>query len=412
MARVTMVVAVVASLTIVAPAARAAVGCQVPKHAHVRATSRHVVAYTVASGGGTRTLHACLDSDGRRMKVERLSAGDESGTRLGPVAAAGSKLAYAVVGFAPNSGYASVLVLDLRERGGPRRVWSIDSQPSPPTVGRLVLARDGALALTYRWFWRNSFGDYVGPTHEVRAVDAVDDLGPRALDTGTGNRVRLGSLERHGRVITWLNAGERRSARLRSAGRCEIPEEARVRGHTSRVVVYSVGDDSAELRLYGCLARTGATRLMHRASETGKSERSGKVRIVGAFVAWSDNVEEADWSQTRYVRSFDLDRDRLVHEERVGGRPASRCLDETGAPALVLSDTSDVAWTTRSWDGEGCGGPTTEHRLVTAVDPCGRRVLEDDPAIDLRSLRLTRRTLTWTVAGSERSAQLRSAADC
>src|SRR4051794_23132983 len=114
MARVTLVFAVVASLTIAAPpAARAAGGCHVPEHAHVKVRARHVVAYTIRERS-ERDLYACLDSVGRRVKISRADQGGDSSYRVSAIAASGTKLAYGLVTYYPGGGDLGVRLVDMR----------------------------------------------------------------------------------------------------------------------------------------------------------------------------------------------------------------------------------------------------------------------------------------------------------
>src|SRR4051794_28556634 len=77
MARVTLALAVVASLTIAAPsAARAATGCRVPGGAQVNARNAHAVVYTVElpehGAGRSRSFMGCVEAVGGPFEIEHL----------------------------------------------------------------------------------------------------------------------------------------------------------------------------------------------------------------------------------------------------------------------------------------------------------------------------------------------------
>lgn len=402
MARVTLALAVVASLAIAAPGARAAGGCQVARHAHVKATARHVVAYTVRRSEGRRDLYACLDGRGRRVKVEALPAD----ARLGPVVAAGSKLAYAVIedlGY-PHyfpAGYASVRLLDLRHGDVARTLRSIQSDSRPPKIGRLVLAPDGALAYTTRWYYVDHFGDDFEPRQEVREVEAFDDLGYWPVAGGRG--LALGSLERHGRVFTWTDAGERHSKRFRELGKCSLPRKAHVRAYARGVTVYvlapsdgSVGGDA-----HACIATIGEDQVLHR---YGANEDPTVFRIAGHFVAWDGTEWGAEGHGEDHVRGYDLDR----HAQTLDAPVAPSHEECYEVRDLVASREGDVAWTT---DGPPCG-PGSESNRVTAWDACGRIELDDDPRVELYTLRRVGGGVVWDVGEESRDFEFRSAADC
>jgi hypothetical protein len=393
MARVTLALAIVASLAIATPAARAAGGCHVPKQADVEATSRHVVAYTIARDDGARVLYACLDSRRERVGLKALS----DGLRLGPVVAAGSKLAYVVVEDKPGGGNARVRLIDLRHGAGPLTVGWLDSYGGPATIKRLVLAPDGALAYTTRSFWTESGYDYTGPRHEVRTVRAVDQIGHWQMAEGGG--IDLRSLERRGRVVGWTDAGVRRSKRFRDLGKCRLPERARFRSYARGVTVYELaapGEFWGDV--HACIATSGEDQLIRRNDST---EYSFNYRIRDHFVAWA--VADSSSDDFR-VNAYDLDAHALVRDAAVEGASGQGCSSPYVIPDLAVSDQGDVAWTAQI---EGTCG-----RLVTAWDACGRMVLDDDPRVELYSLRIAGRRVLWEVGEEERSAELRSRSEC
>ncbi|HKP92076.1 MAG TPA: hypothetical protein VJT75_19055 [Thermoleophilaceae bacterium] len=398
----TLAFAVVISLATVAPAARAASGCHVPKHARVRASSRHIVAYTMASGGGARDLYACLDTDGRRVKAQTLEP-EEWVTRA---VAAGSKLAYAVIEQLPENhryprGYARVRLLDLRRRGDPETVGVLHSDVRLPVIRRIVLAPDGALAYSARWYWTDRFMDYVSPAHEVREVEAVDDLGYWQMAGGTDARIDLRSLERRGRRVAWTESGVRRSKRFRDLGRCTVPDGAWVRGHAEGVTVWELERTPGQYEGHACIADVGEDQLIRQAHPIGDG---GFYRIGGRFVAWTGD--------DNHVGVYDLDGHRLLHDA-LGEAPRSEdCYTPPAIRDLAVSHEGDVAWTMEAAEPDDpCGDEPARH-VVTAVDACGRIELDDDPSVGLWSLRIAGRRVIWDSGTEERSAELRSAGDC
>jgi hypothetical protein len=405
MARVTVALAVVISLTAAAPAARAAGGCEVPSGAHVKVRARHVVAYTVGDRA-TRDLYACLDSVGRAVKVTSVHQSDESGYRVGAIAASGTKLAYGLVTYYPDGGYLWVRLVDMRHPAKQQAVGYFDSPRDPPRIPRLVLARDGAVA--YTAWWIAYYNESTGEAQARGVVESRDPLGPDELDPGPG--VDLGSLERHGRIVSWLNSGERRSATLHSVGRCRIPPEAWVRGHTSKLVLYSVGDPGPPVDYYTCIEQTGTTRLIDRTINRGGTERALRFRLSGLFVGWVHSFLGADGAQSLHVRVFDARRGHLAKEAFAGGNPPGRC-DSAQVPALALTPGGEVVWISRRFEAPSCDSPATERRLLMAWDGCGRRALDDDPTL-YGPLTLAGMTVSWSARGRRRSAELRSESDC
>jgi hypothetical protein len=410
MARVTLVLAVVASLTIAAPpAARAAGGCAVPKRARVKATSRHIVAYTVARAGGTRDLYACLDARGTRAKIQAL--GPEEW--ISQAVAAGSKLAYAVIEQFPENhyyprGYARVRLLDLRRDADPETVGLLSSDVRLPLIGRIVLAPDGALAYSARWYWTDRFMDYISPAHEVREVEAVDDLDGWQMAGGTGARIDLRSLERRGRRVAWTESGVRRSKRFRDLGKCTLPEDRWVRGYKRGVTVWESesAPGSDEYEAHACIADVGEDQLIRPDHPLGDS---GWYKIGGHFVAF-DSHETVAGRDEHHVGVYDLDGHRLLHDAMVEGDVPTEegCSTEAEVRDFAVSRAGDVAWTTEISDCH----PGPGRHLVTAVDACGRIELDDDPSVGLWSLRIARRWVSWDRGAEERSAELRSAANC
>ncbi|MFL5781521.1 MAG: hypothetical protein ACJ760_09425 [Thermoleophilaceae bacterium] len=400
MARVTLALAVVASLTTAAPAARAAGGCEVPSGAHVKATAKHAVAYRVGS-----RVFACLHGTGDRVLLERLGEHGGRVTRVGPIVLAGPHVVYAKRRTSSSSdfwGYVEVVHIDLRNPGG-RDADTPWGDPGPPSayVLQIVLAPDGAYAYTAQGFQPDEAGEKY---YEERLVIAHDGAGRRALDYwGNGGSeddsgaIDLGSLVRRHRVVSWMHAGESRSAHLRDVGSCRVPPDARVERFAAGTVVY---------KRYGgtlaCIGRVGKAQVINEdVISDGRYESSDTYRIGGRFVGWTELVERDGHADERYVRLYDLGRRHLVREALV---TSNDCRADVGVPDIAVARTGAFAWTTAVYDSEHVC------TLVTAWDACGRSVL--DEGVDTNSLRIAGAQVRWTASGAERSAPLRSSADC
>jgi hypothetical protein len=394
MARVTAVLVVVASLTAAVPAARAAGGCEVPKHAHVKATSRHAVAYRAHS-----RVFACSDRDGDTVLLERVGKRpNDTVTHVGPIVLAGSHVAYAKRNNDGYSGYVQVIHVDLRHPGR-REKLGARGGVGPPTVGRIVLAPDGALAYTMRWV----VPEYPG-THEYRAVVVVDELGFQAI-TAHG-LVDMKSLVRRHRVVSWTEDGKRRSTRFRELGKCTLPDGARFMAYRAGVVAYKLDDG----QVYACIGRTGQRQLIEFDEREGRFEYSELFRIGGHFVGWTKFVAQEGAPDRTFVRLFDLDRRRVVREIPVESK---ECPGDVTVSDLAVARNGDLAWIALTLDPtDYCSG---DPRLpsVNVWDACGESVLDDDDrAVWWDSLRIAGRQVRWTVSGEERSAELRSVSDC
>lgn len=399
MARVTLAVAVVASLTIAAPAARAAGGCEVPSGAHVLKRSDHAVVYRT----GNR-VDGCLDRVGEPVFVMFVGPDDfQSQARIGAIALAGPYAAYVDThAFRPQSpplaDYARVRRVDLRTQDRQTGMGSAESFYATPNVPRLLMAPDGAVAFTIHWIETPSPGVEVRTHSEVRTRDVY---GRHYVDDSPD--LDLESLRRRGRTVTWMRGGERHHTHLATTGSCRISLQARIKAHSRRVVVYAVRNvPERSVDLVACFRGNGHRFTMASESRTpDRWEAGANFRVNGRYVAWSEDFRDGDGSQRVSFHVYDLqDRDFLRSEPIYEHGPETA--NDFVVRDLVLSRRGDVAWT-RVLDPDVS---------VEAWDACGRRELDDEPAIDPESLRLAGRIVTWTANGADRSAQLRSADDC
>jgi hypothetical protein len=123
-------------------------------------------------------------------------------------------------------------------------------------------------------------------------------------------------------------------------------------------------------------------------------------------VAWQDYTTHPDRTEEHHVRAYDLDRHRLARDALLDD--PGNCQSPPEVYGVVVSPEGDVAWTTEI--SGGCGSP--DHHLVTAWDACGRIELDDDPYLNVYSLRRVGRTVVWEVGGEQRSFEFRSASEC
>lgn len=397
MARVTLVIAVVASLAAATPAARAAGGCEVPKRAQVLKRSATAVVYRTGS-----RVEGCLNRVGEPVYLASVGPDENGEARLGPIALAGPYAAWAMSFTNRNAehsdkGVARVRRADLRSQG---RQVGAGSQPSPvmtPTVPRLVMARDGSIAFTLHWLYGEPPSYPFETRHsEVRTFDA---FGHHFVDDSPDLDLR--SLERRGRVVSWLRGGDRYHTRLDGTGRCRIPAGARLKAGDFRVVVYAVRRQRA-VDLVACSPRDGKHFVMATESRSGELfEAGGKFRAAGRYIAWREDVRDGD-DQRLLIRVYDVVSREFVRSETIYEQ-APRTEKDVLVPGLVLTVSGDVAWT------QVIG----QEASVEAWDACGRRRLDgDEEGVDPESLRLRGRIVSWAFRYEQRSAELRSAGVC
>lgn len=169
---------------------------------------------TLVASSGARVyelgglVYACAPGGSRRYRL-----GDAtrclSSARVGPAAAAGGVVAYAVVRCETDTSTAKVVV----QRVSDGRVLFGHPALSAPTgpealqsVGSIVVSRGGAVA------WIATSDSIVTHRRQAQVIEASGSR-VRVLD----NRAAIGvrSLRLHGTKLTWRVGGAQRSARLR-----------------------------------------------------------------------------------------------------------------------------------------------------------------------------------------------------
>jgi hypothetical protein len=147
MARAAIALIALAVLASSAGTRAAGGGCELPDGAHVRARTDEAVVYRAKD----RVL-ACLERSGEAILLADVYDDVDLGRRrVGAVAIAGPRVAFADLS---DDALATVRLLDLRHPGrrvnaGSAATYGMDT--GYPTVPRLFLARDGALAYTIHW---------------------------------------------------------------------------------------------------------------------------------------------------------------------------------------------------------------------------------------------------------------------
>jgi hypothetical protein len=368
MARVTLALAVVASLTTAAPAARAAGGCEVPKGATVRARTAQAVVYR-----NEDHVTACLERTGRTVFLKHVDGGGGQGAaeRVGAIALAGPLLAYAD---ATNNAYgqwARIRLLDLRR---PRRrvdAGEAGNFGDPVAVPRLLLTRDGWLA-------------YSSPDGKVWVRDG---LGLRKA--GDSASLDPASLRREGGDVTWTDGGETRSVHIQGGGACGVRWNDRVNRHGAGFVMYEVRSSGPEARVFACRRRTGERQLLQLEDRSIEVlDVAHNYRLAGRYAAWSEHYEDHYGNQREHANVWDLDAGHMAGSVRIAS-------DGPDSPwhltvfSIVLSRAGDVAWML-GYDPEFGG-----QRVVGAHDSCGTRTLAQAPDLNPNSLRLHGELLSW-----------------
>jgi hypothetical protein len=381
MARVTLALAVVASLTVAAPpAARAAGGCEVPKDATVRARTEQAVVYRNGDH-----VTACLERTGRSVFLKHVDGGGGQGAaeRIGAIALAGPLLAYAD---ATNNAYgqwARIRLLDLRR---PRR--RVDAGEAgdfgdPVAVPRLLLTRDGWLA-------------YSSPDGKVWVRDG---LGLRKV--GDSTNVDPRSLRRAGGDVTWTDGGETRTAHIQGGGACGVRWHYRVNRHGAGFLMYEVRGSGPEARVFACRRRTGERQLLQLEDRSIEVlDVAHNYRLAGRYAAWSEHYEDHYGNQRELAHVWNLDAAEMVDTVRIAD-------DGPDSPwhltvlSIVLSRAGDVAWML---------GYDPEHgaqRVVGAHDSCGTRTLDEAPYLNPDSLRIHGDVVSWKRGDGVQQAQFR-----
>jgi hypothetical protein len=118
------------------------------------------------------------------------------------------------------------------------------------------------------------------------------------------------------------------------------------------------------------------------------------MRLAGTTVA---DAEATGSSIEIFVT--DLRRGRQIHDDEIAGTPY---YDQPVLKALVLKANGAVAWIVDGVDRSG----TTPNGEVGRHDRRGKRTLDSAPDGQLRTLRLTGSTLSWTHGGVPQTTQL------
>ena len=180
-----------------------------------------------------------------------------------------------------------------------------------------------------------------------------------------------------------------------------------LRTDTARVFQQLVIDEftSFVTHVYACLYA-----IPHRRVDLGRNYDDARVRaprLAGAFVAYM-------WGALRVLDLNDPNSLRIVDPTPGFPKPA------WGADLrdLVLKQTGAIAWTVDRYDGgelwalDAAGlrviepGPNQIPDIWLERDAPGLRLLDSGPDLDLESLALNGSTLTWTNAGTTRTATL------
>jgi hypothetical protein len=170
-------------------------------------------ARTLAASSGARVyvqsgaVYACTPRSARRYRLG--SAGRcIGGARVGPAAAAGPVVAYAVTRCGVDTGSATVVVRLLSDGSQLLDHPALTAAPGPESfqsVGSIVVNRGGAAA------WIATSNSILSHRRITQVVEATR-AGVRALASGAGIDVR--SLRLHGSTLSWSAGGASHSARL------------------------------------------------------------------------------------------------------------------------------------------------------------------------------------------------------
>ena len=173
-----------------------------PRGAHTLASSTGARVY--AQGG---SVYACSRSNGRFYRL-----GDArqcvAGARVGPAAAAGGVVAYAVERCGVDTATASVVVRRVSDGNQLARHAAFAGPPGPESfqaVGSIVVNRRGRAA------WITSTHSVVSHHLSVQVIEASGS-GARVL--ASGGTIAPDSLRLHDSRLTWTAGGQRHSATL------------------------------------------------------------------------------------------------------------------------------------------------------------------------------------------------------
>jgi hypothetical protein len=179
-------------------------GCE-PRGSRTIVRSRSARVYRLR-----QNVYGCLLSRGVPVLLTETGEFDEVRLAAPRPRLFGRFVAYAYVWDGGVAGGAGVAAADLRSG----RIHGVETDPSEEepdfSVTDLVVTRGGTLV----WIWRAEFPGEAADRLEVRRLGPRERrrLGSR-LDAGP--ELDLDSLEVRGSAVSWVNAGERRSATLR-----------------------------------------------------------------------------------------------------------------------------------------------------------------------------------------------------
>jgi hypothetical protein len=170
-------------------------------------------AHTLASSAGARvyahggSVYACSRSSGRSYRL-----GDArqciAGARVGPAAAAGAVVAYAIERCGVDTASAAVVVRRVTNGEQLSRHAAFSGPPGPESfqaVGSIVVNRSGHAA------WIAS--DHSIVSHHLFA-QVLETSGSGVRMLASGETIALGSLRLHGSRLTWTAGGAQHSATL------------------------------------------------------------------------------------------------------------------------------------------------------------------------------------------------------
>lgn len=203
-------------------------------------------------------------------------------------------------------------------------------------------------------------------------------------------------------LLSALAAG---TAEARSYGACPVPSTATVQAvsrHAILLLYDRVDRDGLEhTRLVGCFRRDGR-RVTANATDEFFTEwiQTGGYRLAGHFVGWWERTGSQYFDEYLSVHAFDLRRRHAKHDLLIGYSSGPDVPSPELGSLLLARDGSLV------WGVVDHGREHGDPRRVEVSDP-GKRTLDQGAGVDIASVRLHGRTITWLHDGRARSATLR-----
>lgn len=186
--------------------------------------------------------------------------------------------------------------------------------------------------------------------------------------------------------------------------RCEL-KRSKTEEASRYARVYSVRrvqDDAVTRRWYACLYRTGRRIHLGDVGPAGMfSDRISPVRLAGRYVATAEEYTASSGDALGAVIEVrNLLTGALVHRFQSPGDPNTYDITD-----LELRSNGSVAWIARIVQGVPA---TTAYEVRTfPTTESHTTIVDAGPAIDPRSLALSRKTLYWTRDGAPRSTTLK-----